>query len=142
MICEARRINARPKEYSLNSKHEHAKSGMVKLKFTSDAKEFKELRELTKTKIAEDKEWWKKNNPNKTMTQNQTTPGGSQNLMINNQTTNKPTHGIEPNHPNIITKEQPEPNHRGNPPEPVDQPPERYHQNPKTTQTQKTYKTY
>ena len=60
MICEARRINARPKEHSLNSKHEHAKSGMVKLKFTSDIKEAKEIRELAKTKIEEDRAKWKK----------------------------------------------------------------------------------
>ena len=58
MICEARRINARPKDQSLNTKQEHAKSGMVKLKFTSDIKEAKELKEAVKQKSAADREKW------------------------------------------------------------------------------------
>ena len=59
MICEARRINARPKENSLNSKQEHAKSGMIKMKLTSDIKEEREMREAVKSKIAADREKWK-----------------------------------------------------------------------------------
>ena len=44
MICEARRIRARPQETSLNSKNEYAKSGMIRPSFTSDIKEEKETK--------------------------------------------------------------------------------------------------
>ena len=51
LICEARRIRARPPETSLNSKHEFAKSGMIRVAFTSDIKEAKELNEKVKEQV-------------------------------------------------------------------------------------------
>ena len=128
MICEARRINARPKDQSLNTKQEHAKSGMVKLKFTSDIKEAKELKEAVKQKSAADREKWIER---KAQSKNQTPKLTPQNIEMQGDPkepitepeqdkspdpTPKPQHNKPPNLNEQKSTDKPPTNHSSPPP--------------------------
>ena len=69
-ICESLRIDARPQSESLNSKHEYAQSGIIRVSFESDITKAKNekllLKEAFKPKDNSEANTSKPTNPTKT----------------------------------------------------------------------------